>query len=121
MKREGEPILLTAATLQTCGEPQFLSRLKTELLAQDALFAPLQQALTQGSYALLDDLSLLELRRWEEADHYLLRLGVQYRSAISGCACAGDPDPEIEPLEYAELELCIQRHSGIVSLQALAP
>ncbi|WP_308387958.1 hypothetical protein [Acidithiobacillus sp. AMEEHan] len=115
----GRHMLVSSDLLEAWGTGEFYPRLTKELLAGDLLFAALQQALTQGSVALLDDLHFLELRRWEDADAFTLQLQVLYRSAIPGCACPGDPDPENELQETARLLIRIDRRQQLLELQLL--
>ncbi|WP_414041180.1 hypothetical protein ACJU26_03610 [Acidithiobacillus sp. M4-SHS-6] len=111
--------LLPTSILQLWGQPEFLDLLCTELLAQDVLFAPLQSALEHGSYALLDNVALMALNHYENAQSLSMDLGVSYTSTIPGCACQGDPAPESELPEYTVLHLHIMRKTGTFTLQVL--
>ncbi len=111
--------MLSSSTLRAWGQSEFLYLLRADLLAQDVLFAPLQSALEHGSYALLDDVTLMELNRRENNQLLCMDLGVSYASTIPGCACQGDPAPETKLPEYTVLRIQIDRVSAIFSLQVL--
>jgi hypothetical protein len=99
-------------SLAAFGTPGFEAVLKEELstLGPDAL--GLQQQLTAGSTALLDNLGVMILRRTETSDTIQLRTGILFSSILGGCSCTDDPTPENENAEYCEIDITIDRRSG---------
>ncbi|MBU6513996.1 MAG: hypothetical protein KGJ03_12620 [Betaproteobacteria bacterium] len=98
--------------LQAWGRADFAPLLRDALLAEDALFGPLQKAMAHGSHALVDQATLMLLRGHESAEALEVELGVGYASISPGCACEGDPTPMSELPEYATLRVRIDRASG---------
>ena len=109
-----------AAALQAWGDDDFARRLRDALLAADALFAPLQRAITRGSHALVEHAELLVLRSAERDGVLQLDAGVVYASITPGCACEGDPTPMSELPEYATLRIRIDRASAAATVELLA-
>lgn len=99
-------------SLAAFGRPGFETVLKEELstLGPDAL--GLQQELTAGSTALLDNLGVMILRRTETSGILQLRAGIFFSSILGGCACADDPTPENKNAEYCEIDISIDRRTG---------
>lgn len=101
------------------GDPDFLDLMRQSLLSMDALFAPLQQAMAHGSYAHPEDAAFIELNRSEQGTQLEMDVGVFYQSSLPGCACAGDPDPQIPQQEYCVLRLRLNRAESMLELQLL--
>ncbi|OIQ80353.1 hypothetical protein GALL_378970 [mine drainage metagenome] len=114
------PEAALAAALQAWGDDDFARRLRDALLAGDALFAPLQRAITRGSHALVEHAELLVLRSTEHDGVLQLDAGVVYASITPGCACEGDPTPMSELPEYATLRIRIDRASAAATVELLA-
>ncbi len=108
-----------ADALQAWGSAGFARQLRDALLATDALFAPLQRAITRGSHALVEHAELLVLRSAERDGVLQLDAGVVYASITPGCACEGDPTPMSELPEYATLRIRIDRASASATVALL--
>ena len=113
------PFPLPRQVVRAWGTPEFLPALRRALLSQDALFAPLQQAMAHGSHAHPEDAAFIELKRWEHTDQSFMDIGVFYQSSLPGCACAGDPDPDIPQPEYCKLRLCLNPAQATAHLQLI--
>ncbi|TVP76525.1 hypothetical protein [Thioalkalivibrio sp.] len=99
-------------SLARFGTPGFEAVLKEELTALGPDVLGLQQELTAGSTALLDNLGVMILRRTETSGTIQLRAGIFFSSILGGCACAGDPSQENENTEYCEIDITIDRRNG---------
>jgi hypothetical protein len=55
----------------------------------------------------------------EEDDGLRARVGVFFTGIISGCQCADDPTPLEGFPEYAEIEVTIQRETGVAKMRLL--
>ena len=108
-----------ADALRAWGSAGFARQLRDALLAADALFAPLQRAITRGSHAQVEHAELLVLRSAEHDGVLQLDAGVVYASITSGCACEGDPTPMSELPEYATLRIRIDRASARATVALL--
>lgn len=101
-------------------EPWLIAAIKT--LGVGGL--PLQKALTQGSVALDDELSVRVLAFLPQTNTtetalpqgLSYKIGVQYTSVISGWCCIDDPTPMSVLPEYCEFILNIDRATGDFSL-----
>ncbi len=110
--------------LRALGTPAFEPFLIAAIKTLGVRGLPLQKALTQGSVALDDDLSvrvlacLPQTNPTEAALPSVLsyKIGVQYTSMISGCSCIDDPTPMSRLPEYCEFILNIDRVTGDFSL-----
>ena len=97
-----------SATLAAWPTPERDATLKRALEGLDAACLPLQQALARGSQVTA-----------EPEDGLQARVGIFFTSLIGGCQCADDPTP-LEPLpEYAQIEVTIQRETGMACLRLL--
>jgi len=87
--------------------PAFKEVAREEIGQLDPKLFPLQQCLTQGSYANEENISIVILNVNESADAIHLKAGIFYTSVLAGCNCADDPSPVDELTEYCEIELAI--------------
>jgi len=95
--------------LSAWGTPEFAQALKSELRQLKLEQLPLQQALTQSSYALEGNIEFMLLNVAEEQSHLRAKLGIFFAGIIAGCNCADDPSPVDENAEYCEVELAIDK------------
>ena len=106
-------------TLATWPTSEREAALKRALEGLDAACLPLQQALTQGSQVTAEPFQVMVLTTAETEDALEARVGVFFTSLLGGCQCADDPTP-LDPLpEYAQIEVTIQRETGMARLSLL--
>ena len=79
----------------------------------------LQKALTQSSYTEGSNRSVVILKSREEEHIIEIKVGVFFTGILPGCACSGDPDPNNEFNEYAELLLNINKQTGDTAVKLL--
>ena len=99
----------TVAAWQT---PAFEEAFKSEVeqLGMDQL--PLQQALSQGSYASDKNLKVLVINTVDRQGCLQVKAGIFYTGILPGSACTDDPAPDNEYTEYCELLFTIDRHTA---------
>jgi len=100
--------------------PAFEDVLKAEVEQMDAAALPLQQALSQGSYAISENLCAMIIGISEEPSMIRARVGISYASIIAGCSCADDPTPIDELPEYCEVRLDIDRETAETTVTLLS-
>ena len=105
-------------TVAAWGRADFGTRLKQELTAQAAAL-PLQAGLRHTDRALTDAVQVVPLGAERRGEVLRVRVGVFYTGLQSGCGCADDPTP-VEPVpEYCEIELTIDRDTGVAQARLL--
>jgi len=106
--------------LNAWGTPGFNDVLRREIERLDGGLLPLQQGLSAGSHALLDDFQATILGTSREAGLIRARAGIFYRGVIAGCNCADDPSPADDHEEYCEIQLDIDERTGEAVITLLA-
>ena len=106
-------------SLDAWNTPAFNNTLVQEILAQDFNLLPLQQGLTHGAYALVDELRLSVIGVTHDGDTIKAKASLFYTSAIPGCNCADDPTPEETYNEYCELLFRISAKSAITTIELM--
>lgn len=101
-------IRLTKA-LNAWTTPAFGETLKAEIERLDATLLPLQQGLSQGSYAGTDDISAMLIGVSEDETVIYAKAGIFYTGMVPGCNCADDPTPVNEHTEYCEMQFAIDK------------
>jgi hypothetical protein len=99
-------------SLQAWNTNTFNKTLKQEICSIDTDLLPLQQGLTQSSYALGNNLSATVLRVTSDKTHIHVKTGLFYTGVIAGCNCADDPTPVDEINEYCEVLLHINKNTA---------
>ncbi len=89
--------------------PAFRDIAKEEIQQLDAAHLPLQQGLSQSSYACTESFNAIIIGVTEGVDSILVKAGIFYTGMIPGCGCADDPTPVEEYGEYCEVQFCIDR------------
>ena len=79
-----------------------------ELRSIDSNLLPLQEGLSNSSYAIGDNISAIILHSEENNGHLQIKAGLFYSGIIAGCNCADDPSPVDEINEYCEVLLSIE-------------
>ncbi len=101
------------------GEADFESACKRAIAAMDPAHLPLQQGLRHGGMALDDGIEAVILAAEDGGEEIVLKVGLFYKSVISGCSCADDPTPIDEMDEYCELALRVGKEDGTVRVRLL--
>ncbi len=86
--------------------------LKMEICSLSLDELPLQQGLSQSSYANDNNLSATVLKVDCNDEFIFAKTGLFYTGTIAGCNCADDPTPVDELNEYCELMFRINRQTG---------
>ena len=86
--------------------------LKKELCSINANLLPLQQGLTQSSYAIGDNLTVTVLKVESDENYIRVKAGLFYTGIISGCNCADDPTAVDEINEYCNVLLQIDKNTA---------
>lgn len=108
-----------SATLAAWPTPERDATLKRALEGLDAACLPLQQALARGSQVTAEPFQVMVLTTAEPEDGLQAQVGVFFTSLIGGCQCADDPTPLESLPEYAQIEVTIQRETGMAYLRLL--
>jgi len=103
--REPNPMFYLSQSLQAWNSNNFNNVIKKELCSINSDLLPLQQGLTQSSYAIGKNLSVTVLNTESDNNYILVKAGLFYTGIISGCNCADDPTPIDEINEYCEVLL----------------
>lgn len=80
---------------------------------------PLQRLVAQGSYALDDGRSVMVLSVRDGGEAILVTLGILFTSLIAGCSCADDPTPVEAVNEYCQLQLSLDKQTGMAEISVL--
>jgi len=99
-------------SIDAWGSPGFKEILKTEIEGLNGDLLPLQQALTQSSYAVTDRFSAIILATSDNRGFLLIKAGIYYSGLIAGCNCADDPTPVDEQNEYCEIYLSVNKSNA---------
>jgi hypothetical protein len=98
--------------LQAWGTLDFEAIFKRELSTQEI---PLQNYLRHGSVALQDNITIMPLAKWEDNTVIHVKTALLFSSVIAGCNCADESTPFETQAEYAEVEVLIDKLSGVSS------
>jgi len=99
-------------SLQAWNSDGFNNVLKKELCSINSDLLPLQQGLTQSSYAIGKNLSVTVLNAEGDNNYILVKAGLFYTGIISGCSCADDPSAIDEINEYCDVLLRINKKTA---------
>ena len=110
--REQNPMFYLSKSLQAWNSDAFHNVLKKELCSINSDLLPLQQGLTQSSYAIGENLSAMVLSVESDDNYIRVKAGLFYTGIISGCSCADDPTPVDEINEYCEALLRINKKTA---------
>lgn len=100
--------------LNAWATPHFNAVLKQEIEALPIEQLPLQQCLSQGSYALDEKRSVMILSITTAGELIRIKAGILFSAMIAGCSCADDPSPIEAVNEYCELWLELDKGTGDV-------
>ena len=100
-------------TVRAWATPDFEAVFKREVGQLDAGQLPLQQGLSQGSYASDRHLKVLVISASSRQGLIQVKAGIFYTGILPGCACSDDVAPDNEYTEYSEVLFTIdQRTAG---------
>jgi len=107
----------TVVAWQTPGFEEVFKH-EVEQLGSEQL--PLQQALSQGSYASDKHLKVLVISATSRQQSIQVKAGIFYTGILPGCACADDPAPENEYTEYCEVLFTINQQTADSTVSLLS-
>jgi len=100
-------------TVRAWATPEFEEVFKREVGRLDIGQLPLQQGLSQGSYASDRHLKVLVISAASSQGLIQVKAGIFYTGILPGCACSDDAAPESEYTEYCEVLFAInERNAG---------
>ena len=99
--------------------PDFNAILKDEIEHLDADSLPLQQGLSQGSYASHDGISVMLISTTEGPAFIHVKTGIHFTGIIAGCNCADDPTPVAGHTEYCEVQFDIDKQTAETTVTLL--
>jgi hypothetical protein len=113
-------MLSLGKTLAAWLTPDFEDAFKheAELLGVDEL--PLQQGLSQGSYASDERLKVVVIRVSDKPDEIHVKAGIFYTGVLPGCACSDDAAPDNEYTEYCEMLFTINLKTAETTVSLLS-
>lgn len=97
--------------------PDFDAVFKQELRDLDPGLLPLQAALSQSSYVSDSAIDPVILHSSETETTIQIKTGIFYAGVIAGSCCADDPTPLCEQPEYCELLCCIDKETGVITIE----
>lgn len=99
-------------SLSLWGTADFNNCLKSEIEKMSVKQLPLQQGLSNSSYALDNNIKAIIISVADKEKIIQIKAGVFYTGVISGCSCADDPTPMDEESEYCEVNIDIDKISA---------
>jgi hypothetical protein len=100
--------------------PDFDAVLKREVAQLPSGILPLQQAMSFGSHALDDGISVMILGAADAGGFIQVRAGIFFSGIVAGCNCADDPTPVDALSEYCELLLAIDKDTAEAAITLAA-
>ncbi len=82
----------------------------------NAELLPLQQGLSIGNYVISGALEVMMIDAFESESGLFIKVGIFFKSVISGCSCADDPTPANEYEEYCMVEVSIDKFSAAATI-----
>ena len=107
-------------TVSAWGTPAFEEVFKREAGQLDVTQLPLQQGLSQGSYASDQLLKVLVLGTTTRQGFIQVKAGLFYTGILPGCACSDDAAPDNEYTEYCEVLFDINQQTAAATVSLLA-
>jgi hypothetical protein len=105
--------------VEAWGTPAFTGVLKAELEQLNVEQLPLQQGLSQSSYACDDDTRVVVISVAAEAGVIRATAEIFYSGIIPGCSCADDPGPVDEYAEHCTVQISIDRQTAAAVIKLL--
>jgi len=107
----------TLAAWQTSDFEDVFKREVEQLGVEDL---PLQQGLSQGSYASDEHLKVIVIRVSDRQGKIQVKAGIFYTGILPGCACSDDAAPDNEYTEYCEVLFTIDLQTADSKVSLLA-
>ena len=106
-------MIILNKSLIAWGSPDFTATLKQEITQLDTDQLPLQQGLSTGNYVSDTPITVV-IHSVAEVDTVIrVKAGIFYQGIIGGCSCTDDPTPISDINEYCDVQLDIDKASGI--------
>ena len=112
LRTEFSEMIQLSKSLHAWKTQGFKDILKHELEQLEVQVLPLQQGLSQSSYATDSKFQVMIISVVEEPEFIRAKTGVFYTGLIPGCSCADDPTPVSEYSEYCELQFDISKKTA---------
>ena len=96
-------------SLAAWNTPEFENILRIEIEQMTVQQLPLQQALSNSSYALDTNIKVVFSHVSEDKSFIHVKAGIFYTGIIYGCNCADDPTPVDELPEHCDVEIEINK------------
>lgn len=106
-------------SVKAWGSPVFKEIFRNEISQLDGSLLPLQQGMSRGSYANVDNFKVVLLDFDEKKESFSAKVGIIFTSVIAGCACSDDPTPESDLSEYCELRLEVNKQTAETTISLL--
>jgi len=100
--------------------PDFEDAFKREVEQLGVEELPLQQGLSQGSYASDEHLNVVVIRVSDKPEEIQVKAGIFYTGVLPGCACSDDAAPDNEYTEYCEVLFTIKLKTAETTVSLLS-
>jgi hypothetical protein len=107
-------------TLAAWQTPDFEDVFKREVEQLGVEELPLQQGLSQGSYASDEHLKVVVIRVSDKPEEIHVKAGIFYTGVLPGCACSDDAAPDNEYTEYCEVQVTIDLQTAESTVNLLS-
>jgi len=107
-------------TLAAWQTPDFEDAFKREVEQLGVEELPLQQGLSQGSYASDEHLKVVVIRVSDRRGKIHVKAGIFYTGILPGCACTDDAAPDNEYTEYCEVLFTINLKTAETTVSLLS-
>jgi len=107
-------------TLAAWQTPDFEDAFKHEVEQLGVEELPLQQGLSQGSYASDEHLKVIVISVSGKPGKIHVQAGIFYTGILPGCACSDDAAPDNEYTEYCEVLLTIDLQTAMSTVSLLS-
>jgi len=106
-------------TVRAWATAEFETVFKREVGQLDIEQLPLQQGLSQGSYASDRHRKVLVISTSSRQGFIQVKAGIFYTGILPGCACSDDAAPDNEYTEYCEVLFAIDKRTGECTVSLL--
>lgn len=113
-------MLALEKTLAAWQTSEFEAAFKREVEQLGVEDLPLQQGLSQGSYASDEQLKVIVIRVSDRQGKIQVKAGIFYTGIVPGCACSDDVAPDNEYAEYCEVLFTIDMQTADSTVSLLA-
>ena len=113
-------MLSLGKTLAAWQTPDFEDAFKCEVEQLGVEELPLQQGLSQGSYASDEHLKVVVIRVSDKPEEIQVKAGIFYTGILPGCACSDDAAPDNEYTEYCEVLFMINLKTAETTVSLLS-